>query len=158
MNPPPPLALGFVDEMAQASAVFGGSDFARDAGVIERRHVDEIAAGKSDVAGDARAFFAERLFGDLDDDLLALLQHVGNELRCGAAACDGHGCGLPVAVLRAAATVGTSAAIVTASAVASSATRGVLHARAVIVLDAGVPGLLFLWRLIFGRGRIAVSG
>ena len=35
------LALGFIDEMAQASAIFGGSDFARDAGVIERRHVDE---------------------------------------------------------------------------------------------------------------------
>jgi hypothetical protein len=30
------------------------------------------------VARDARAFFAERLFRDLDDDFLALLQHVGN--------------------------------------------------------------------------------
>ena len=144
--------------MAQASAIFGGSDFARDAGVIERGHVDEIAAGKSDVAGDARAFFAERLFGDLDDDFLALLQHVGNEL--GAAR--GRAVAMAMAsrwpMLRAAATVGTSAAIVTASAVASSAARGVLHARAVIVLDAGVPGLLFLGRLIFGRGRIAVSG
>ena len=83
--------------MAQASAIFGGSDFARDAGVIERGHVDEIAAGKSDVAGDARAFFAERLLGDLDDDFLALLQHVSDELRCGAVACGGHGYGLPLA-------------------------------------------------------------
>ena len=91
------LALRFVDEMAQTRAIFGGSDFARDAGVIERRHVDEIAAGQSDVARDARAFLAERLFGDLDDDFLALLQHVGDELRCGAAACGGHGYGLPMA-------------------------------------------------------------
>src|ERR1700733_13689075 len=53
------LAFGFIDEMAQASAIFGGSDFARDAGVIERGHVDEVAAGQSNVAGDARAFFAE---------------------------------------------------------------------------------------------------
>src|SRR4029077_19009183 len=56
------LTLGFVDEMPQAGAIFGRSDFARDAGVIERGHVDEIAAGKGYVAGDARAFFAERLF------------------------------------------------------------------------------------------------
>src|ERR1700739_2560648 len=51
------LTLGFVDEMAQAGAIFSGSDFARDAGVIERRHVDEIAAGQGDVARDARPFF-----------------------------------------------------------------------------------------------------
>ena len=157
MNPPPTLALGFVDEMAQARAIFGGSDFARDAGVIERRHVDEEAAGKRDVAGDARAFLAERLFGDLDDDFLALLQQVGNQLRAARrrAVAMAMASG---AMLRAAATVGTSAAIVTATAVASSARRGMLHARAVIVLDARVPGLLFLGRLIFGRGRVAVSG
>jgi hypothetical protein len=143
--------------MAQAGAIFGGSDFARDAGVIERGHVDEIAAGKGDVAGDARAFLAERLFGDLDNDFLALLQHVGNQLstarrRAMAVAMASR------AMLRTAATVGTPTAIVTASAVASATTRGVLHARAVIVLDASVPRLLFLGRLIFGRGRVAVSG
>ena len=156
MKPPPALAFRFVDEMTQAGAIFGGSDFARDAGVIERRHVDEIAAGKGDVAGDARAFFAERLFGDLDDDFLALLQKVGNELRAArlGAVAMAMSAG---AMLRAAATVGTSAAIVTASAVASSTARGVLHAGAIVVLDARIPGLLFLRRLIFGRSRIAVS-
>jgi hypothetical protein len=143
--------------MPETGAIFGGSDFARDAGVIESRHVNEIAAGKSDVARDARAFFAERLFGDLDDDFLALLQHVGNELgtarwRAVAMAMASG------SMLRATATVGTSAAIVTASAVASSAARGMLHARTVIVLHACVPGLLFLRRLIFGRGRVAISG
>src|SRR4029077_15252249 len=56
------LPFRFVDEMAQTGAIFGGSDFARDAGVIERGHVDEIASGESDVARDARAFLAERLF------------------------------------------------------------------------------------------------
>jgi hypothetical protein len=109
------------------------------------------------VAGDARAFFAERLLGDLDDDFLALLQHVGNQLRTArrramAVAMASR------AMLRTASTVGTPTAIVTASAVASSAARGVLHARAVIVLDASVPGLLFLRRLIFGRRRVAISG
>jgi len=62
------------------------------------------------------------------------------------------------ALMRTAAAVGTSSAIVTATAVASStARRGVLHARTVIILDARVPRLLFLGRLIFGRGLIAIS-
>ena len=73
-------ALGFVDQMAQARALFGGGDLARDADVIDRGHVDEEAAGKRDVAGDARALLAERLLGDLDDDFLALLQHVRDKL------------------------------------------------------------------------------
>jgi hypothetical protein len=125
--------------------------------VIERGHVDEIAAGKSHVARDARAFLAERLFGDLDDDFLALLQQVGNELGAsrGRAVSVAMASG---ALMRAAAAVGTSAAIVTASAVTSASARWVLHARTVIVLDARVPRLFFLGRLIFGRGRVAISG
>src|SRR6202012_3987004 len=39
------------------------------------------AAGKRNVTRDARALFAERLFGDLDDDILTGLEHFGNELR-----------------------------------------------------------------------------
>ena len=38
-------ALCFVHQMTQTRALFGGGDFARDAGVIERGHVDEEAAG-----------------------------------------------------------------------------------------------------------------
>src|SRR6267154_4195073 len=49
--------------------------------MVDRGHVHQEAAGQRDVAGDARAFFAERLLGDLDDDVLAGLQHFGNELR-----------------------------------------------------------------------------
>ena len=74
-------AAGFADETAQARAIFGGDDFARDADVIDGGHVDQEAAGQRDVAGDARALFAERLLGDLDDDFLTGLQHFGNELR-----------------------------------------------------------------------------
>src|SRR5204863_8073279 len=57
---------------------------------MNRGHIDKEAARQSDVAGDARALLAERLFGDLDDHVLAGLQHFGNELgtarRAGMAA------------------------------------------------------------------------
>src|SRR5580704_9637691 len=72
---------GFADETAEARTVFGGNDFARNAGVMNRRHVDEEAAWESDVAGDARALFAEGFLGDLDDNVLAGFKHFANELR-----------------------------------------------------------------------------
>ena len=49
--------------------------------MMNRGHVNEETAGQSDVTGDARAFLAKRFLGDLDDDILAGLQHFGNELR-----------------------------------------------------------------------------
>ena len=73
-------SLRFGHHAAQARAVFGGADAPRHADVIHRRHVDQIAAGQRDVAGDARAFFAQRFLGDLNDDFLARLQHFGNQL------------------------------------------------------------------------------
>src|SRR5208282_1783317 len=72
---------GFADEAAEARTVFGGNDFARDAGVMDRGHIYQEAAGERDVTCDARAFLAERLLGDLDDDVLTGFQHFGNELR-----------------------------------------------------------------------------
>src|SRR5580692_8923251 len=48
---------------------------------MNRRHIDQEAAGERDVAGDARALFAERFLGDLDDDILAGFQHFAAELR-----------------------------------------------------------------------------
>jgi hypothetical protein len=48
---------------------------------MNRRHVDQEAAGQCDVAGNARSFFAERLLGNLDDDFLAGLEHFRDELR-----------------------------------------------------------------------------
>src|SRR4029077_8695854 len=68
----------FADETPQTRTVFSGNNFARDSGVMNRGHVDQEAAGKRDVAGDARALFAERLLGDLDDDVLTGFQHFRN--------------------------------------------------------------------------------
>ena len=137
--------------MAQTRAIFGGGDFARDAGVIERGHVDEEASRQRDVTGDARALFAERLFGDLDDDLLALLEEIGNQLRAARLLA------MPaVPLMRAASTAtiiaartvaGTvaAAAITTiasaVSAAAGAAACGGLHARAEISANAGAPFL-----------------
>src|SRR5690606_10725034 len=41
-------------------------------------HVDEEAAREGDLAGDPAALGADRLLGDLDEDGLALLQHVAD--------------------------------------------------------------------------------
>ena len=71
----------FADQAAKARAILGGDDFARDAGVMNRWHVDQEAAGERDVAGDARALFAERFLGDLNDDVLTGFQHFADKLR-----------------------------------------------------------------------------
>jgi hypothetical protein len=49
------------------------ADAARDADVLHRRHVDDVAARERDVARHARALGADRVLGHLDDDLLPLL-------------------------------------------------------------------------------------
>src|SRR4029077_13821621 len=72
---------GFADEAAQAGAIFRGDNFARNAGVMKRRRVEQEKSRQSDVAGDASAFFAERFLGDLDHHVLTGLQHFGNQLR-----------------------------------------------------------------------------
>src|SRR6185437_10744942 len=72
---------GFAHEAAETRAIFRGNDFARDAGVLDRGHVDQETAWKSDMAGDASALFAERLLGDLYYNVLTGLQHFGDELR-----------------------------------------------------------------------------
>src|SRR5258708_30236077 len=48
---------------------------------MDRGHINKKAARQGDVAGDARALFAKRFLGDLDDDILSSLQHFGDELR-----------------------------------------------------------------------------
>src|SRR5229473_7125083 len=48
---------------------------------MNRGHVNKETARQSDVAGDAGTLFAEGFLGDLDDDVLAGLQHFGDELR-----------------------------------------------------------------------------
>src|SRR5918998_940634 len=67
-----------LDELAQALALLVALDLARDADVLDGRHVDEVAARQRDVRGDARALGGDGLLGDLDDDLLTLAQKVCN--------------------------------------------------------------------------------
>src|SRR4029077_8165333 len=74
-------AAGFANQAAEARAIFGAGDFAGNADVIDGRHVHEETAGQRDVTGNAGALFAERLLGDLDDDVLTGFEHFGNELR-----------------------------------------------------------------------------
>ncbi len=67
------------DDALQALALLVGGDLARDADVVDRRHVDQEAAGQRDVAGDARALLADGLLGNLDQHLLPFLQQIGDE-------------------------------------------------------------------------------
>ena len=70
------LLAEFLDDAAQPVALVARLDLARDADVIDRRHEHEKAAGQRGVRRQARALGAERLLGDLDDDLLAFLQEL----------------------------------------------------------------------------------
>ncbi len=78
MKPPGIPACVDLQNALQAQALFVAGDFARDAGVLERRHVDDESPRQRDVRSDARALLAQRLLGDLDDDLLAFLEQFGN--------------------------------------------------------------------------------
>src|SRR5208337_2425039 len=74
-------AASFADQAAEARAVFGAGNLARNADVVDGRHVHQETAGKRDVTCDARALLAQRFLGDLHDDILACLQHFRNQLR-----------------------------------------------------------------------------
>src|SRR6202030_1265600 len=144
-------------------------DFARDTDVIDGRHVHEKTSGQSDVTGDARALFAERLLGDLDDYILTSLEHFGNELRAARRAGVMAMASLMPAIMTrtawsagtalealtrasAAAAVRTATAII-AAAVTSTAAEGALETLARIAADAcGVARKLFA-----RRGRAACS-
>src|SRR5437870_1608915 len=65
-----PVAM-LVDDSFQAQAFFIRSDFSRNADMIDSWHINKISARQRDVRRDARALFAERLFGHLNQDLLA---------------------------------------------------------------------------------------
>src|SRR5262249_44644933 len=78
-------AARFADDAAEARTVFGAGDLARYADVVNRGHVHQEAAGKRDVAGNARALLAERLLGALHDNFLAGLQHFADELGAAGA-------------------------------------------------------------------------
>src|SRR5882762_3587549 len=127
------------DQTAKPRTVFCGDDLARDARVMDRGHIDQKPAWERDVAGDARAFLAERLLGNLDDHVLPGLQHFRNELwtarRTGMPALiatvmpRAAGTAFETRSAGASAAIGTSATAVgaaTAAAVPSAATEGPL--------------------------------
>src|SRR5579863_1487088 len=62
----------------QAQALLIACNFAGDSHVLERGHVDHIAAGERDVRSDARALLPQWLLGDLDDDLLPFLEQIAD--------------------------------------------------------------------------------
>jgi len=70
-------SLGVGHEVTQAGTLVGGGDAPGNADMVDGGHVHQEAARQGHVAGDARSFFAQRLLGDLNDDLLAGLEHLG---------------------------------------------------------------------------------
>src|SRR5581483_8238915 len=63
-------------EPAEAVALAGVADAARDPDVVDLRHVDQVPARQADEGRDPRPLGAERLLRDLDQDLLSLPEHV----------------------------------------------------------------------------------
>src|SRR5882762_2295813 len=105
---------------------------------MNRRHIDQEAARKRDVTGDACAFLAERLLGDLNDNVLSGLQHFGNQLWparwtgmtaliatvmpwAAGTAFESRAAGAPAAIGASTAAIGTSAAVVAATLPAAAA-------------------------------------
>src|ERR1700675_4133816 len=130
---------------------------------MDRGHIDQEAAGQGDVAGDARAFFAERLLGDLNDHVLTGLEHFGNELRParwagtaalrtairpGAAGAAGTALEPPWGPATALVGASASSSATVASAIAPAATaEGTLKTGARVSTDAGgVAGEIFARR------------
>src|SRR5579864_77606 len=72
--------LGLRDQMAEARALFRGSNLPRHARVIERGHVNQKSPRQRHVAGDARAFLSQGFLRDLNDDFLPGFQQIGNKL------------------------------------------------------------------------------
>jgi hypothetical protein len=58
----------------QPKALLIARDFARHAGMFERRHVYDVAARQRDVRCASRALLTERFLGALNNDLVAFLQ------------------------------------------------------------------------------------
>jgi hypothetical protein len=116
--------------------------------VIQRRHVNQESPGQCDVAGNARAFLAQRFLGDLYDDFLALLQHVRDQLRAPRLL------RTPMVAVSAAVPVlrTPSAIIAPATTIAAATTRRILHARTEIAAHARLERLLRRrWRALRGN-------
>ena len=128
------------DDALQALALFFGRNLARHAGVIHRRHVDQEAAGQRDVAGDARAFLADGLLGDLDQNFLAFFEQVADQ-RNGR---DSRGGGNAAATASTSPPAVAAAALVAGAIMAGTRTLGALRVsggcRRSANFDAGIDG------------------
>jgi hypothetical protein len=70
------LRQDLAGEGAQPRPLLAVLDLARHPDVVGLRHVDEEAPGQGDVRGDPRPLGADRLLGDLHQDVLPLLDQV----------------------------------------------------------------------------------
>ena len=73
--------LHALDGLAQARPLLVAADPLAHAHVLERRQVHDVSPRQRDVARAARALRADRLLGDLDDDLLPLFDDVADRRR-----------------------------------------------------------------------------
>ena len=155
-----------LENALQAEAFFVAGDFAGDAVVIDGRHVDAVAAGEGDVAGDAGALLGDGLFGDLDQDLLAGLEQVGNRRERGTfgtvAVAEG-GTGATVTTAVSAAITTTVATITAVSAAITAFTAfATIPVPIAIPFRAGFGGTLFdgsgFNDTFGGQGRRGASG
>jgi hypothetical protein len=73
---PPRRRLELLDDAAKAVALGVVPDAARHPDVTVLGHVDDVAPRDGHEGGDARALRPQRLLGDLDQDFLALVQHL----------------------------------------------------------------------------------
>ena len=82
-----PAAAGvdLVDQLADALALLVGEALG-DADSAALRHVDEVTAGDRQLHREARALGLERVLDDLDDDLLAGLDQLGDAAATASAA------------------------------------------------------------------------
>ena len=74
MNPPVIPWRCALEDLLQPLPLFIACDLSRYAHMLNRRHVHDVPAGQSDMRSDAGALLAERLFRDLNNDLLPFFE------------------------------------------------------------------------------------
>src|SRR5580658_274499 len=155
-------ARGFaalVNENAlEALALFVGVDLAADAHVRHSRHEDQEAAGQSDVAGDAGALLGDGLLGDLDQDLLAGLEQVGDDGQIGGLRGAARGSAATIAgAMTSISAAFSSAAFATTSATSAAAaiaTRLRLTVGCGLSFCRNSPFFFFVLFFVFGDGLV----
>src|SRR5438128_10728769 len=70
--------MNFLDQFAQSHSLSIRIDFPRHSEVFDSWHVDQEAAGQSDMRSNARAFFRDRFFCNLHENFLTFAQEIGN--------------------------------------------------------------------------------